>query len=418
MVAELISVGTEILLGNIVNTNSNYLAKKCAEIGISVYYQITVGDNEQRLIDVVKTARSRSDLIIITGGLGPTQDDITKEAVAKAIGRDLVMDEHSKEKIQTYFNERKQGSITPSNWKQALKIEGCQVIDNDNGTAPGYIVEDREAIIMILPGPPNEMIPMFENSMYPYLAKLDDKVFYSKMVKICGIGESQAEEAIIDLIEKQSNPTIAPYAKAGEVHFRVTASANSIEEAQQMMEPIIGEMQRRFQDNIYTLEENESLETVVISLLSRHGLTVTTAESCTGGLISSQLVNVPGASDVLNEAIITYSNGAKMKYLGVKEETLTEYGAVSEQTAGEMAIGAANLTKSDTAIAATGIAGPGGGTKEKPVGLVYIASYIKGKVKVKELRLKGDRTKIRRLTATYALDLLRREILNYLNENP
>jgi len=418
MVAELISVGTEILLGNIVNTNSNYLAKKCAEIGISVYYQITVGDNEQRLIDAVKTARSRSDLIIITGGLGPTQDDITKEAVAKAIGRDLVMDEHSKEKIQTYFNERKQGSITPSNWKQALKIEGCQVIDNDNGTAPGYIVEDREAIIMILPGPPNEMIPMFENSMYPYLAKLDDKVFYSKMVKICGIGESQAEEAIIDLIEKQSNPTIAPYAKAGEVHFRVTASANSIEEAQQMMEPIIGEMQRRFQDNIYTLEENESLETVVISLLSRHGLTVTTAESCTGGLISSQLVNVPGASDVLNEAIITYSNGAKMKYLGVKEETLTEYGAVSEQTAGEMAIGAANLTKSDTAIAATGIAGPGGGTKEKPVGLVYIASYIKGKVKVKELRLKGDRTKIRRLTATYALDLLRREILNYLNENP
>ncbi|NLK74889.1 MAG: competence/damage-inducible protein A [Clostridiales bacterium] len=418
MVAELISVGTEILLGNIVNTNSNYLAKKCAEIGISVYYQITVGDNEQRLIDAVKTARSRSDLIIITGGLGPTQDDITKEAVAKAIGRDLVMDEHSKEKIQTYFNERKQGSITPSNWKQALKIEGCQVIDNDNGTAPGYIVEDREAIIMILPGPPNEMIPMFENSMYPYLAKLDDKVFYSKMVKICGIGESQAEEAIIDLIEKQSNPTIAPYAKAGEVHFRVTASANSIEEAQQMMEPIIGELQRRFQDNIYTLEENESLETVVISLLSRHGLTVTTAESCTGGLISSQLVNVPGASDVLNEAIITYSNGAKMKYLGVKEETLTEYGAVSEQTAGEMAIGAANLTKSDTAIAATGIAGPGGGTKEKPVGLVYIASYIKGKVKVKELRLKGDRTKIRRLTATYALDLLRREILNYLNENP
>ena len=418
MTVELISVGTELLLGNIVNTNANYLSQKCAELGFSLYYQITVGDNEGRLCEVLKTAISRSDVIILTGGLGPTQDDMTKEAVAKVFEKELIMDESSRAKIEEYFNFRyknnsSQNPVPQNNWKQALKIDGCIVVENDNGTAPGYIVEENGKSVILLPGPPSEMKPMFDNHILPYLQKKQNKIFLSSMVKICGIGESKAETDILDLIEGQSNPTIAPYAKSGEVHFRVTAAADNEADARNLIEPIVQELYQRFGDNIYTTEESDTLESVVVQLLKNNNLTLATAESCTGGLLTGQLVNVAGVSDILKEGFITYSNEAKMKYLGVKENTLTSYGAVSEQTASEMVLGAARASGTMTALAITGIAGPDGGTPEKPVGLVYIACLIKDKVTVKEYRLKGNRQKIRELSVIYALDLLRRSILHY-----
>jgi nicotinamide-nucleotide amidase len=414
MIVELISVGTELLLGNIVNTNANYLSQKCAELGFSLYYQITVGDNEGRLCEVLQSAIVRSDIVILTGGLGPTQDDMTKEAVAKVFGRELIMDEISRERIDSYFKFRYQSTpavVTENNWKQALKIDGCIVVDNDNGTAPGYIVEEDGKAVILLPGPPAEMIPMFEAHILPYLQKKQNKVFLSSMVKICGIGESKAETDIIDLIEGQTNPTIAPYAKSGEVHFRVTAAADNEEEAEKMIQPVVDELYRRFGENIYTTQESETLEAVVVKLLKQNNLTIATAESCTGGLLTGRLVNVPGVSGLLNEGFITYSNEAKTKYLGVNPETLKEYGAVSAQTAKEMVLGASRASGATTALAVTGIAGPDGGTQEKPVGLVYIACLADGEVTVKEYHFKGNRQKIRETTVIYALDLLRRKLL-------
>ncbi len=416
MVVELISVGTELLLGNIVNTNANYLSLKCAELGYSLYYQITVGDNDNRLCEVLKSSLERSDIVILTGGLGPTQDDMTKESVAKVFGKELVMDETSRKRIEEYFQFRFKGNssnqvVTQNNWKQALKIDGCIVLDNDNGTAPGYIVEEKGKTAILLPGPPSEMIPMFETHIIPYLQKKQNKVFISSMVKICGVGESKAETDILDLIEQQTNPTIAPYAKNGEVHFRITAAADCEEEGRKLIAPVLAELYQRFGDNIYSTEESETLESVVVKLLKKHDLTVATAESCTGGLLTGRLVNVPGVSGLLNEGIITYSNEAKMKYLGVKAETLRDYGAVSEQTAREMATGVAAASGASTSIAITGIAGPEGGTPEKPVGLVYIACLVKGEITVKEYHFKGNRHKVRELSVIYALDLLRRGLL-------
>lgn len=434
MTVELISVGTEILMGNIVNTNANYLSRKCAELGLSLYFQITVGDNDERVCEVIRSAVNRSDIVILTGGLGPTGDDMTKEAVAKVFGRKLIMDETSRKRIQSYFEFRNKNItdmdgkpaipavITENNWKQALAIEGSIIVENDNGTAPGYIVEadDRMEIpktakeatkrVILLPGPPNEMVPMFDHHILPYLRKLQNKVFLSDMVKICGIGESKAETQILDLINGQTNPTIAPYAKNGEVHFRVTASAADEKEAHQLLKPVIDELFSRFGDNIYTTKEEETLEEVVVKLLLKNKMTVTCAESCTGGLLAGRIVNVPGASAVLNESFITYANEAKMKYLGVHEDTLRQYGAVSEQTAREMAEGAARAAGSEAAIAVTGIAGPDGGTGQKPVGLVYIGCYVKGRVTVREYRMKGSRDKIRDQSVICALDLLRRTI--------
>lgn len=413
MVVELISVGTELLLGNIVNTNAAYLSEKCAELGMSLYYEVTVGDNEERLLDTVTTAINRSDVIILTGGLGPTQDDLTKETVAKALNLPIVEDSHTRERIENHFKRSNYKVITENNWKQARIIEGCKVVDNQNGTAPGLIVETQEGKrVILLPGPPNEMIPMFENDIYEYLNQINPNVIYSKMVKICGIGESMVETEITDLIEAQSNPTIAPYAKSGEVHLRVTASAPTVEEAKKLVKPIVKELKDRFKQNVYTTDEAEALEDTVVKLLKKYDLSLATAESCTGGLFTGRIVNVAGASDVLKEGFITYSNKSKKKNLDVSKNTLKKHGAVSEQCAKEMAKGAAINTGSDVAVAITGIAGPDGGTDEKPVGLVYIACFANEKVTVKEFNFKGNRQKIREGAVIYALDLLRRCILN------
>lgn len=413
MVVELISVGTEILLGNIVNTNATYLAEKCALLGCSLYHQTVVGDNEERMEEAIRQAIERADIVILTGGLGPTKDDLTKEVTAKVFGRKLYMDEHSRTRIRDYFEKIKSKKVTENNWKQALVPEGAIVIDNLNGTAPGLILEDKERgkAAILIPGPPNEMKPMFEHDIAPYLNKKQPEGIYSHMVKVCGIGESRAETMVADLMDAQTNPTLAPYAKTGEVHFRVTARACSEEAAEKLMEPMIEEMKKRFGDAVYTTEENVTLEESVIRLLEEKKMTVTTAESCTGGKLSGRLLNVAGASGVYNEGYITYANASKEKILGVKHETLETYGAVSEQTAAEMALGAAKAAGADAALSVTGIAGPGGGTAEKPVGLVYIGCAVNGEVTVREYRFTGNREKNRDYAVARAITLLREELL-------
>ena len=413
MVVELISVGTEILLGNIVNTNATYLAEKCALLGCSLYHQTVVGDNEERMEEAIRQAIERADIVILTGGLGPTKDDLTKEVTAKVFGRKLYMDEHSRTRIRDYFEKIKSKKVTENNWKQALVPEGAIVIDNLNGTAPGLILEDKERgkAAILIPGPPNEMKPMFEHDIAPYLNKKQPEGIYSHMVKVCGIGESRAETMVADLMDAQTNPTLAPYAKTGEVHFRVTARACSEEAAEKLMEPMIEEMKKRFGDAVYTTEENVTLEESVIRLLEEKKMTVTTAESCTGGKLSGRLLNVAGASSVYNEGYITYANASKEKILGVKHETLETYGAVSEQTAAEMALGAAKAAGADAALSVTGIAGPGGGTAEKPVGLVYIGCAVNGEVTVREYRFTGNREKNRDYAVARAITLLREELL-------
>lgn len=411
MVAELISVGTEILLGNIVNTNAAYLAEKCALLGLSLYHQSVVGDNEARMEDTIRRALERSDVVILTGGLGPTKDDLTKEVTAKVFGRELYEDAHTKERIQQYFRQVHSNQVTPNNWKQALVPEGAKVVDNHNGTAPGLILEENGKIAILLPGPPNEIKPMFERDIAPYLNKLQPEGIYSKMAKICSIGESKAETMISDLMDAQTNPTIAPYAKTGEVHLRVTAKADSEEKAQELMAPMMEELFQRFGDKIYTTEEDVTLEEAIVRMLEEDGMTVTTAESCTGGLLAGRITNVPGASNVYKEGYVTYSNDAKERLLRVKRETLMQHGAVSPQTAYEMAEGVALAAGADASLSITGIAGPGGGTEEKPVGLVYIGCYVKGHVRVEEFYFTGNRDKNREYAVARALTLLREELL-------
>ena len=411
MVVELTSVGTELLLGNIVNTNAAYLAQKCAILGLSLYHQTVVGDNEERLSETLQTALGRADVVILSGGLGPTQDDLTKETAASVLEMPLVEDAHSRERIEEYFKNSQFKIITDNNWKQAMVPKGAIVVDNDNGTAPGLIMEKKGKSVILLPGPPNELVPMFEKSIMPYLRKLQPETISSVMVKICGLGESYVETQIADLIENQSNPTIATYAKTGEVHLRVTAKAADEKEAKKLIKPMVKELKNRFGNSIYTTDENVTLEETVVNLLKEKELTLTTAESCTGGMLGARLTNVPGVSDVYKQGFITYSNRAKRKMLDVKKNTLKDYGAVSDKTAKEMAKNGAFITGSDVCVSITGIAGPGGGTPEKPVGLVYIACCYHDNITVNEYHFKGEREKVRENTVVRALTLLRECIL-------
>ena len=411
MVVELICVGTELLLGNIVNTNAAYLSEKCALLGLSMYHQSVVGDNAERLKESLETALNRSDVVILSGGLGPTQDDLTKETAAEVMDIPLKEDPHSRERIEEYFKNSQYKVITDNNWKQALVPEGAIVLDNENGTAPGIIMEKNGKSVILLPGPPGELIPMFEGKVYDYLNKLQPEIIYSTMVRICGLGESFVENEIRDLIDNQTNPTIATYAKIGQVDLRVTAKAASEKEAAKLAKPMLKELVKRFGDHIYTMDEHKSLEEVIVHFLKERSLTLTTAESCTGGMIAARITDVPGASEVFKQGLVTYSNRAKRKLLDVKKTTLKEYGAVSEKTAKEMAKNGAFITGSDACVSVTGTAGPTGGTEEKPVGLVYIGCCYNNKTVVKEFHFKGERQKIREQATANALILLRECIL-------
>lgn len=414
MVVEILAVGTELLLGNIVNTNARYLAEQCAALGLSMYHQSVVGDNLERVAETFRIAWNRSDLVIVTGGLGPTEDDLTKEACGLVLQRGLIEDVRTRERITSYFKKSHQEDIPENNWKQAIVLEGARILDNHNGLAPGIIVEKDDKTAILLPGPPNELIPLFEEQVVPYLKKNQPETIVSQMVKICGYGESKVETMVLDLIDGQTNPTIAPYAKTGEVHLRITAKAASEEDGRKLIKPVVKELKKRFGEAVYSLEEKETLEAAVVKLLKKYDLTLTTAESCTGGLFAGRMINVPGVSDVFKEGFITYSNKSKRKQLDVSKSTLKKYGAVSKQTAKEMAIGGSFATDADCCVAITGIAGPDGGTEEKPVGLVYISCYLNEKVFVEEHHFRGNREKIRQQSVTKAMDFLRRCILqNY-----
>jgi len=403
LIGEIICVGTELLLGDILNTNARYLSQKLAELGVNVYFQTVVGDNEQRLIDVISLAKKRSDLIILTGGLGPTSDDITKETVSKSLGLKLYTDENIENKLKDFFKKRNL-KMVESNLKQALIPEGATVLENNNGTAPGIIITSQNKHFVILPGPPGELIPMFEQSVIPFIREQSKESITSRTLKLVGIGESEAASKIQDLIDTQTNPTVAPYAKELEVHLRLTAKGDT-KESIDLIDELENKIRERLGKFIYTTDE-KSLEEVVVEKLINKNYTIATAESCTGGLLSSTLVNVSGVSTVFKEGVVTYSNEAKEKLLNVKAETLEKYGAVSEETAKEMANGIKNKSNSNIGIGITGIAGPEGGTVEKPVGLVYISIAIDDKTYVYKLNLSGNRMKIRRYSAKRALILL------------
>lgn len=407
MVVELVFVGTEILLGNIVNTNGAFLAEKCAELGLSCYYQTVVGDNEERMKETFQLALSRSDIVIACGGLGPTPDDLTKEVAAEVMEMPLREDPHTREWIEEYFRNSQWKEIPDNNWKQAQVPEGALVLDNKNGTAPGLVMEKNKKSMILLPGPPNEMIPLFTEQVMPYLGEKQPEVIYSKMVKLAGIGESRVAEQIQDLIEKQTNPTLATYAKTGEVHLRVTARAENVKAAKKLLKPLIKELKERFGNAIFTTKEEVTLEEAIVKMLRKRNLTVTTAESCTGGLLAGRLINAAGASKVIKQGYITYSDKVKNRALGVKRDTLERYTAVSEQVAYEMAEGGAKAAGADACISVTGLAGPDGGTEEIPVGTVYIACYLNGTVKVERYQFKGNRQKIRDYAVVRALNLLR-----------
>lgn len=409
MQAEIISVGTELLLGDILNTNAQYLAQQLAALGFSVYYQTTVGDNPQRLDSVVQTAKARSDVLLFTGGLGPTNDDLTKQTVAAAFGDTLVMDEEELAALKEFFVQRGM-PMTPNNAKQAMMPKNGRKLKNDNGTAPGVLFCQDGKLAILMPGPPGEMRPMFEGEVRPILQGMQDAVLASHTLRVFGMGESSLEDAVHPLLES-ANPTAALYAKTGEVHIRITARAATEAEADAMCEEYALRFREILGPLIYS-ENGDDLETTVVHLLDERKMQLATAESCTGGMLSARITSVPGASLVFGFGLCSYSNAIKQKVLGVRADTLEEHGAVSPQTAVEMAFGAAQVAGADIGVGITGIAGPGGATLQKPVGLVYVATARGNTAQVKQLHLGGrGRDVVRRLATQHALDMVRRLLL-------
>ena len=420
MRVEIVSVGTELLLGDIVNTNTAYLSKELAALGLAVFRQTTVGDNRERLLKTLDIAFSENDTVIITGGLGPTDDDITKECAAEFFGRDFYFHEYSWVKILERLTRAGRNVITENNKKQAMIPEGAIVLENYCGTAPGIIIEENNKRIVLMPGPPREMRDMFEKSVKPYLEKFSNKQFISKYVRFYGIGESLLETKIKDIMDNQTNPTLALYAKTGEVLLRITASGDNKEECEDLIRKQLDEIENRVGEYIYLVGDEDisstqtEMNTVVANLLIENKFTIAIAESLTGGKISSMLVEKSGISEAFLEGIVCYSNKSKINTLGVREETLAKFGAVSEEVAKEMALGAAKRLGADFAVATTGIAGPNSDETDKPVGLAYIGIYAQGDISVRECLFTGDRELIRYRTSVEALEEVRRNILKKL----
>jgi len=414
MIAETLSVGTELLLGQIVDTNAVYLAKSLSAIGVSIFFRTTVGDNESRIKESLQTALSRADVVVTIGGLGPTMDDLTKEVACDTMGVDLVEDRQVRSNLNALVAARGI-SAGPSFFKQALVPSAGygQPIPNCNGTAPGIIVEKNGKIVICLPGPPNELIPMVEQTVSPFLAKkLTGKpaVIKSRVLRIVGIGESRVEEMVRDLL-LTNNPSVAPLAKPGECHLRITARAQTDVLAGALIAPREEALRKRLGDAVYGADD-ETLEYAVVSLLEKRNLTIATAESCTGGLVAHRLTSVPGASVVFKTGIVAYANKTKEQLLDVGADTLQEFGAVSTQTAREMAVGVRNLDGADIGVGITGIAGPSGGSLEKPVGLVYIAVCgIDDEPRVEKHQYLGNRADIVTRASQSALALVRKVLL-------
>lgn len=408
MIAEVICIGTEILLGDIVNTNSAFLARELAALGIDMYHQSVVGDNAQRLKESLILALKRADVVITTGGLGPTYDDLTKKTVADYFGIGMEMHEPSVKKIETLF-ERLGRTMTPNNLLQAQVPQGSTVFFNDTGFAPGIAVEQDGKTVIMMPGPPSEMRPMFMNRISPYLQRKTGGMIRSKTLYIFGMGESQVEDTLRELMLASINPTVAPYAKQGEVQVRVSAKAQSEQEAQALIDPVVAQVKRMLGDVVYGVDVG-SLQNALVQTLTEKKLIAATAESCTGGLVSAAITDISGASAVFAGGVCTYTNALKTKLLGVSEDTLATVGAVSAETAQQMAKGVRTLTGADIGVGITGIAGPGGGSDEKPVGLVYVAVSSEAHSEVKKLMLsrghKDERGIIRNAATLNALSMM------------
>lgn len=412
--SEILCVGTELLIGSTLNTNSNYLSKRLCEMGIPLYRHITVGDNPDRLLAQLEECAERSDLVILTGGLGPTKDDITMEYAARLCGRELVFDQESYDRLCSYFT-RTGKKMTENNKKQAMMPYGSTVLYNDNGTAPGAVFEyfsknsSHICILALLPGPPSEMSLMFDTKLAPLLQDFAPLTLKNRYIHIVGVGESSAETIIEDLMDEQSNPTIAPYATEGECMFRVTQTIFSPNDPD-LLTPVVEEIKQRFGVAIYEIGDR-TLPMVLVDLLRERNLKIAFAESCTGGMISSGIVDVPGSSDVFLGGVISYSNEIKHNVLGVSSEILEKYKAVSSECAIAMAQGVRKLTGADIAVSVTGVAGPDGGTPSKPVGTVWLGiADMKGS-RSYLLNLSGKRTRIRKNAANKAYNLIRLSIL-------
>ena len=411
--AELIAIGTELLLGNIANTDAQMISQGLSELGINVYYHTVVGDNPDRVRQAVEIARSRADIIITTGGLGPTCDDLTKVALAEAFGKPLVYHEPSAQRIRDRFAAMER-PVTENNFQQAMVPEGCTVLDNDWGTAPGVAFESDGTHVILLPGPPRECEMMFRHRAVPYLKALSDGVIASRTVKTFGIGESAAEALLRDLMNALHNPTLAPYAKPTGTELRITAHAATEEEAYSLIAPVEEQVKEIMGDHVIGVNVN-SIQEVCLNLLKEKGLTLGTAESCTGGLIAKLITDLPGASAVLKGGIVSYTNEVKANVLGVPQEMLEEYGAVSPQVAEAMARGAKKVLGCDIALSATGVAGPDPDDRGNPVGLVYLGLAYGEDCIVQEFHAgKGDRDRVRRLSAGTALDMVRRYLTGLL----
>ena len=379
MKTAILTVGTEILFGQIVNTNAAFLSQELQNMGYDVMYHYSVGDNPGRLKELINFAFHDCDLILTTGGLGPTQDDLTKEVIAEAMGDVIVENEECMKALLD--NYKKAGrTMTPNNLKQGYMPSRARVLPNDAGTAPGFALEKDGKLIISMPGPPREMKRMFELQVKPILESMQDSVIFYRIIRTLGLGESSMETVLLPLIDGQTDPTIATYAKEGECSLRVASKRATKEEAVAAVDRMIEDVNQLIGEYIYSYDDEDLVDVVGKLLLEKH-ITISCAESCTGGLFAAALTDIPGISEVFERGIVTYSNRAKMEELGVKAETLDKFGAVSPETACEMASGLAEKTGSDLCISVTGIAGPGGGTAEKPVGLAYIGIAYKGQVK-------------------------------------
>lgn len=410
---EIVSIGTELLLGQIINLNAVYLSEQLSDLGINVFYHTVVGDNRERIKTVLQLALERSNLVITTGGLGPTMDDLTKDIIAEVIGKKMVLYPEAVQYIKEFF-KRIEKKMTTNNIKQAMFPEGARLFRNYSGTAPGMVISKGDKIIITLPGPPAELKKMFSNEILPFLAdylQLERQTIKSRVLRLYGIGESALEEEIEDILKNQSNPTIALLAKQSEINIRITAKAKTEESAQKLIKQTEEQIIARVGEYIFGKDETD-LEDTVAKLLVNKKLTIALAESCTGGLISHRLTNVSGSSAYLDSSVICYSNTAKSKLLKVNKKLIEQYGAVSSEVAIAMAEGVREIVGADIGVAVTGLAGPGGGAKEKPVGLVYIALADNNKTVWEKHYHNGSRKGIKQRASQTALDLIRKYLQN------
>ena len=385
MKCAIISVGTELLMGQITDTNAVYLSERLRSLGIDVLFRYTVGDNPKRLEDTIRTAFTECDLVISIGGLGPTEDDLTKETFCSVMGVPLVCDERTVRDLEENA-KISQRILTDNNYKQAMVPEGAVIFYNAAGTAPGFAKEVDGKTFICMPGPPREFISMWEGGVEEYLKGKGDGEIYYRVIRLFGKGESVIETDLFDLIDNQTDPTIATYAKEGECTVRVASKHKDIDEARRKVDEMTKIICEREKDYVYTIDDEPLVQLVGRKLIERH-LSISCCESCTGGMFASLLTSVPGISEVFDRGLVTYTYNAKMSELGVREETLTKYTAVSRQVADEMVTGLHNKTGCDVCVSVTGLAGPGGGTKRKPVGLVYIGCITLGKKKIIKLNI-------------------------------